>query len=255
MRSIIAIFGGTLKEGVRSKLFWGILVFALLLFLSTMVVSELSFAEKEKIIADLGLSLISAFGLIAAVILGTDLIYRDIQNGTIQIILARPVKRWKYVAGKYLGLMAIIGVNLLLLSLMLLFVLLIYVGKPCIYLLRSLYTIFLELSLIASIGVFFSTFSTSQLLSSLVTLGLFIIGHSLDILRMSAGKSGKFLGFLLKSLAVIFPDLDFYDIKIKVIHGLPLESSYYSEILLYTLGYVIFILFLASLIMERREFR
>ena len=255
MRSIIAIFGGTLKEGVRSKLFWGILVFALLLFLSTMVVSELSFAEKEKIIADLGLSLISAFGLIAAVILGTDLIYRDIQNGTIQIILARPVKRWKYVAGKYLGLMAIIGVNLLLLSLMLLFVLLIYVGKPCIYLLRSLYTIFLELSLIASIGVFFSTFSTSQLLSSLVTLGLFIIGHSLDILRMSAGKSGKFLGFLLKSLAVIFPDLDFYDIKIKVIHGLPLESSYYGEILLYTLGYVIFILFLASLIMERREFR
>ena len=255
MRTIIAIFSGTLKEGTRSKLFWGILVFALLLFLSTMVVSELSFAEKEKIIADLGLSLISAFGLIAAVILGTDLIHRDIQNGTIQIILARPVKRWKYVAGKYLGLMAIIGANLFFLTLMLLFVLLVYVGRPCFHLLRSLYTIFLELSLIASIGVFFSTFSTSQLLSSLVTLGLFIIGHSLDILRMSAAKSGRFLGFLLKSLTLIFPDLDFYDIKIKVIHNLPLEGSYYIEILLYSLGYIILILFFSSLIMERREFR
>ncbi len=255
MRSILALQKATLKEGIRSKLFWSIIVFALLLFLTTLVISEFSLAEKEKIIADLGLSLISVFGVAVAVLLGTDLVFKDIEKHSIHVILARPVKRWHYVLGKYLGLMTIIALNIILLAAMLAVVHLLYVGKPCFHLFKALYTIYLELGVIAAIATFFSTFSTSQLISALVTLALFVICHSLEVLKMTADRSGGAVRVILKTLAIILPDLDFFDIKLKVIHQLQIPGSYYYNILLYALGYTILILFLASLIMERREFK
>src|SRR5690606_10208782 len=46
---------------------------------------------------------ISLYGVIVAVVLGASSLYQELQLKTIFPILARPLRRWEYLLGKYLG--------------------------------------------------------------------------------------------------------------------------------------------------------
>lgn len=48
-------------------------------------------------------SLLSAFGSLLAVWASADAIWAEIQSGTVLAVLARPLRRWEFLAGKFLG--------------------------------------------------------------------------------------------------------------------------------------------------------
>ena len=62
LKPIFSIAKATFKEGIRSKIFYNIFIFGLLIVCSSMVLNKMTVGDETKIIKDLGLSCISIFG-------------------------------------------------------------------------------------------------------------------------------------------------------------------------------------------------
>ncbi len=114
--------------------------------------------------------------------------------------------------------------------------------------------IFLELVLITAVAILFSSFST-PILSSLFALAFYLIGHlswglELIIKKMTPGAGRT----LVRALYLVLPDLENFNFKTEVVHGLPIPPGIYLSSFLYGVCYTAFILGLAVLIFRRRDF-
>ena len=59
-----------------------------------------------KYMKDFSLMSVSLFGVIIAVVLGVNLLHQELGRKTIFNILSKPVARWQFIVGKFLGLLA-----------------------------------------------------------------------------------------------------------------------------------------------------
>ena len=55
------------------------------------------------------MSLLSGFGSLLAAWAAADAVWSDIRSGTILAVLARPVRRWEFLLGKFLGVQLLMG--------------------------------------------------------------------------------------------------------------------------------------------------
>jgi ABC-type transport system involved in multi-copper enzyme maturation permease subunit len=113
---------------------------------------------------------------------------------------------------------------------------------------------FLELVLITAVAILFSSFST-PILSSLFALGFTFIGHLSWGLKLILQKMKPGLGrTLVRGLHLVLPDLENFNFRTEVVHGLPIPPGIYLSSALYGVCYTAFILGLAVLIFRRRDF-
>jgi len=102
---ILAIASNTYREAVRARLLLGILGLSLATSFYSVIVAALSLHNEVRVVADLGVAALSLYGVVVAVVLGSTSLYRELEQKTIFPVLSRPVRRWEYVVGKYLGTM------------------------------------------------------------------------------------------------------------------------------------------------------
>jgi ABC-type transport system involved in multi-copper enzyme maturation permease subunit len=102
----------TVREALRQKLAVNLLVFAVALVSASFVISQLTFGEQYRVIVNIALSSMEIFGTLIAVFLGANLVAGDVQRRTVYAIVAKPVSRAQYVAGRYLGLVVTTTLNL-----------------------------------------------------------------------------------------------------------------------------------------------
>jgi len=113
---ILAVTLNTFREAIRHKVLYLLIGFALLVNASAKMIEPLALGEHSKITRDLGLSALTLFGLLIAIFVGTRLVYEEIEKKTLYIILPKPVRRWEFLLGKYLGLILVITTSLILIS-------------------------------------------------------------------------------------------------------------------------------------------
>lgn len=123
MSAIIAIAYNTFKEAIRNRILYVIVIFALIILGSSGILSDLTITGEEKIIKDLGLASINFFGLLIAVFVGIGLVYNEMDKKTIYTIISKPIDRYQFILGKFLGLLLTIYVIQLFMTLFFLFVL------------------------------------------------------------------------------------------------------------------------------------
>src|SRR6185295_16727564 len=99
------------RESVRDRMLYGIAVFALLLVGASLLIGQITAGQDLKIIKDLGLATIELAGMLMAVFIGLGLVSREIERRSIYGLLAKPLPRWEFVVGKYIGLVLTIAVN------------------------------------------------------------------------------------------------------------------------------------------------
>ena len=73
-----------------------------------LVLGEMAIKEEARVARDIGLAGISLFGSLTAIFLGVFLLYTEVQRRTIHAIGAKPIERWEFVVGKYLGMALIL---------------------------------------------------------------------------------------------------------------------------------------------------
>jgi ABC-type transport system involved in multi-copper enzyme maturation permease subunit len=254
MPKFIPIAGITVKEGIRSRLYLVIFFFAVLFLLSSIALSDFTFAERKKILTDLGLTFLILFGLIVSVVLGITLIHRDLDERSIYFILSKPLKRSSYLVGKYLGLLLILVFNLLFMMAIHILLLLLVAKEFEPNLFLAVYPIFLELSLIAAFTIFYASFTTPALVV-FFTISTYIIGHSLDILQFTVKKTSGIPHYILKGVTYIFPNLDFLDFKSAIIYHQRVGFEEFLWVTLYVLIYIGALLYFAKVIFEGRELK
>src|SRR5271155_2920839 len=100
---VIAIALNTYREAVRARLLLGVFALGLATCAYAMVVGAQSLHNELRTVADIGAASFSLYGVIAAVVLGSTSLYRELEHRTVFPILSRPIRRSEYLVGKFAG--------------------------------------------------------------------------------------------------------------------------------------------------------
>jgi len=254
MRKISAISFNTFREAIKDKILYNLLIFSLLIIVASVFLGNLTIGENEKIIKDVGLASMSVFGMLISTFVGISLVYKEIDRKTIYTVITKPIRRSEFLLGKYLGLLLTLFINISIMAFALFTTLKMQKYSFNISLLYAIVLIFLELVLITSIAIMFSTFSTPTL-SAIFTLSFYIIGHMTDDL-LSFGREAKSatLRLFTKICYYTFPNLESFNIRAEMVRGIPVSAQYIMYTILYGIFYSAIIFLLSTLIFRRREF-
>ncbi len=254
---VLAIAGNTFREAVRDRVLYNLILFALLLIGAAVLFGTISVGIESTIMVTLGLSSISVFGLFMAIFIGIGLVSKEIDRKTLYNILSKPVARYEFILGKYLGLLATLLVNTSIMTVGY-FLALLYVNKQLsrhdLLGLEAIYFILLQLSLVTAVALFFSCIST-PVLSSLFTFLIFIIGNVSGNIRWFGEASGsKAVEWLAAALYYVLPNFSNFNVITSVAHRQEIPVYLFEANSLYTLLYVTLLLAGSVLIFEEREF-
>jgi ABC-type transport system involved in multi-copper enzyme maturation permease subunit len=115
--------------------------------------------------------------------------------------------------------------------------------------------ILVELMVVTAVAVFFSTFSTPTL-SAMLTLGVWVIGRfSSDLVEFASKTEDPVRKALVTGVHYLLPNLEKFDVKHLVVYGMPIEPSYVAAAAGYGALYIVFLIALATVIFERRDFK
>src|ERR687897_497796 len=111
MRAISWVAVNVFRESVRDRVPYNLVLFATLLIGSSYLLGQLTAGQDVKIIKDLGLAATSVFGLFIAIFIGIGLVSKEVERRSVYAVLSKPVSRPQFIAGKYLGLVLTLAVN------------------------------------------------------------------------------------------------------------------------------------------------
>jgi ABC-type transport system involved in multi-copper enzyme maturation permease subunit len=257
------------KEGARDRVLFTVVGFSVLLFGAALLLGQLTAGQDLKIIKDLGLSVIEVSGVLMSVLIGVGLVAREIDKRSIYGLLARPLRRWEFILGKYVGLLMTLAGNLAVMTVALYAVLawMQWTAAPVVRasweapaldpaILVSVVLVMAALAVLTAIARFFSAFASSALWSTLFSLGVFVAGEFNDELRgLAAALGSKGAGILATTVSTILPNFGAFDVKAQVVHGLPIPFIFVAMTLGYAVVYSMAILAAAVAIFNRRDFQ
>lgn len=301
MRPIFALALNTYREVVRQRLF--ILVLAitaavlviLLLFpyfttdIGATTDASVS-ASETSMFKDLALNTAALALLFLVALTASSTIAEELESRTALAILAKPVARWQFLLGKYLGIVAALAVAAALLAAMLALAtyLRTYVDAPlnqrqaafglalseparefqalmrnqALTVLPGALLIFCQGALLAAVALVLSS-RFSRVLAVLVTVALYLVGHLAEFITAAVASSAAPLRRGVHWSLALLPRLDLTDLSGKIAHSvlIPGQSDlaavwlYAAQVSLYTLLYAALILLLGLLLFGRREIR
>ncbi len=257
MKKIIPIAEYTLKENIRHKIFYTILLFALVIIVSSVVFSMLSPGEETRVILDIGLGAIEIFAFLSAIFAAVGLVLGEMENKSISLILARPVRRFEYIWGRYSGILFISLINILVMSLGLLFLLYIKGWEFEFRFLLAITSIFLKVVIISALAILISLISTSAISSISGTFFLWILGHVTDHLKYLNYvliQKGVRITIFLKGIYYLLPNFQYLNVKDYMGYPNPLAGTTIFWQVAYSLIYASVATWLSVLVFSRKEF-
>ena len=172
MRAVLAIAGGVMKELMRKKDFFVLLIF---MFVILGIMATQNFFQIEGVtryIRDIGYSLVMLFSLLIAVIFSARQFPVEIESRTIYPLLSKPLSRLTIILGKFLGCIFISVISFTLYFGVYLLFSIAETGGGNLTLLGQSYLFgVLFLCLVSAMVLFFSNFLT---MSANVTLSFLI---------------------------------------------------------------------------------
>jgi ABC-type transport system involved in multi-copper enzyme maturation permease subunit len=252
---IWAIATNTLREAVRNRLLYALLFFAILLILSGILLSTLSYVDSERILQDIGFGAIRLFGVAIAIFVGVGLIYKEVDRRTVYTILSKPISRAEFLLGKFVGLVLTIWMQMAIMVAVFAGVSL-ATGAPFGATHGAAFALLaVELALVVALATFVSAF-TSPMLASLFATGLWFAGSlSRNLRDLGAHASLPSVRALTRGLFWLLPDLDAFNLSIEAAHGLPVPAPDVWLAVVYGVGYIAIVLVAAVLVFESRDMR
>ena len=111
MNRVYHIALNTFREAVRDRVLYNLVAFAVLMCGTAILVGQISFGIEKLVVINLGLTAVSLFGVVISIFIGIGLVSKEIEKRTLYTLLSRPVRRWEFVVGKFLGLVGTLFVN------------------------------------------------------------------------------------------------------------------------------------------------
>ncbi len=106
MFSFFKIADNTFKESVREPVYILMLLSALLLIGNFPSMALFVFAEQMKLVVDSSMATALTFGLLCAVLCAGNTVSREMRNGTVLLLMSKPIHRYAFIFGKIAGVTA-----------------------------------------------------------------------------------------------------------------------------------------------------
>jgi ABC-type transport system involved in multi-copper enzyme maturation permease subunit len=257
MNRIRHIAANTFREAVRDRVLYNLVFFALLMVGTTPLFGKISIGLERIILVNLGLTAISLFGVVIAIFIGTGLVSKEIDKRTLYTVLARPVRRWEFIIGKYVGLSGTLGVNTAAMAIGFFIAVFYVTGKfesADLSLVTALYFICLQLLMITAIALLFSSFTT-PLFATVFSFAMFVIGSFAEDLRGFAGIAEGPERWLAIGLSYLVPNFSSMNVIAQVAHADPVASNLVLYNTAYALFYSALAISAAVLIFDRRNLK
>ena len=253
MNRIKAVAENTFRESIRDKVLYVLLFFAVSTILSSKVLGWISIGQDIKIIKDICLAAMSVFGTLIAIFVGANLVYKEIDKKTLYTLLAQPMKRHEFMLGKYLGLLAIIGVSLVVMTAGSTVYLALMGGVVNAVWFQAILLIYLKLVLLTAFSILLSTL-VSPILGAIIVVSFYVAGHATEVFK---DLPSQFDGTLSKQFLEIFyyviPNLSLFNLQSEAANNVPVAMSYLGFVLVYGLAWTLLLLILACMAFERRD--
>src|SRR6266700_902427 len=258
MRRAGVVALNTFRAAVRDRVLYNLVVFALLMMVAAIAVGQISIGIEQIVIVSLGLSAISVIGLLISVFLGVALVSKEMDKRTLYALLAKPLRRWEFLLGKFGGLVLTLAVNTAAMALGLLLAML-YVKhsleRSDATVLVAVYFILLKLALIVALALLFSCFTT-PLLAILFTAGLYTVGLYVQELRnLPLELLSPAMTAFTKWLSYLLPNFENFNVMAMAAHGRAVPGALILQNTLYTVVYCTIVLAIASVVFSRRNLK
>ena len=281
---VAAITGNTLTGLTRLKIFYVLLLFALLLIGSSIFMAQMTFQQEFQVLKDIALGAMSIFTSLLAVLATARLLPQDIDDRTAYTILAKPVSRFEYLIGKLLGVLLLLSINLAAMSALFLIVLtlreqtvlnettrqmaaappkqmaealrLVHASAFNVNLFSGITIIYVKGSVLAALTLFVSTFATTTIFTTIVMAFVYFIGHLQAIAReywLQTNSAGWLTKIFLAFVALLFPDLQLFNLTDDIVAGNAIPLALLGKTTTLGLFYTGFYLLLAWAVFFRKE--
>ena len=255
MRKLLAIAQNTFREAVRNKILISVVLFALILVGVSALFGSVSIGDQVKVIKDFGLFSLSFFGALSAILGGLNLLNNELKRKTVYNILSKPVSRWQFVLGKFLGLSLTTGVLITLMGLSLIAFTTIIEGKVDYLLFQAILFALLESTIISAITVFFSCMVVTTTLTGFFSLGFYLGGRSIDYLQyfVQQEDTPESVKRLIGVFDSILPELSMFNVANTIVDGIAPSYEQLIACSFHCFFYSLTAITLACLIFNKRE--
>ncbi len=264
------IASATAKETIRQPAFFVIAFFAAALLVATVFVPYFTFGEDIKMYKDTGLTTISFFCMLLALLTASSTVAEEIEGKTAITLLSKPINRRQFIIGKFLGIE--LGVLLLYVLLGALFAGGVWYKIPydlresagtsvdntmrvaqVMQVIPGLVLGFFEVTILTAISVAIST-RLPMLVNLIVCIMIFFLGHLSPVLVEATQEGQQLIHFMAQLFAWVLPSLESFNAGPSISTGVVIPWSAY---VLPALGYCVLYsgaaLFFAFLLFEDRD--
>ena len=263
----------TLTQLVRMRAFYFLLIFSLIILAASLMIQNftLDTSRQLKIMKDMSFFAMSIFCTIFAIVATSNLIPKDIEDRTLYTILAKPVPRFEYLIGKYLGGMLVIVLSIAVMTAILYGTLYVrqqaLIGEiesmelnsgrtedtelalrklerdgPSLQLFPAVVAIGLQAMVLGAITLCISTFASSGLFTVVVAFVVFFVGYIepviVDYWRSSSTSIGALANFFTNLVGWVFPNFQNFNLVDRVVAGETLPSGVIGKIVTMAISYI-----------------
>jgi hypothetical protein len=279
-----AITINTVTELTRQKVFYILLIFALVLIGSSVFMARFSFQQEFQILKDVSLGAMSIFCSLLAIVATARLIPQDVEDRTVYAILAKPVPRFEYLLGKLFGVLLLLAISIALMSAM--FIAVLYTREHTVLnetmrqmssapreevddalnavraaglnidILAGVAVIYLKACLLAALTLFVSTFATTNIFTVVVMVFVYFIGHLQATAReywLEQQSVSWIARAFLAIIALVFPDLQAFNLVDEIVAGVAIPLALFAKTALLGIFYTVIYTLAATFVFYGKE--
>lgn len=292
---ILVIARHAFTQLVRMKVFYFLAVFAVIAIASNFFdlpqhdMPESVGANVLHSIKSWSLGTMTLFSVVLSIVATALLLPKDVEDRTLYTILAKPVPRLDYLAGKLLGVLLLVFVSLALMDGLMTVVLQLrtsvvveqqvalarahewtpqmvealraeaWANGPSWSLQGAVFAVFLRASIMASIALLISTFSTSTLFTTIISFLIYFVGHFQADARnafLQGGHAGQTVigRFATLLVSLVFPDFQVFNVIDAVIEGHAMPLLVVGKLAMIALYYALFFTVASWFVFAKKEF-
>ena len=254
-RALTAVSFNTVREAMRSKVFGSLLFFAIIMIPSSMVLGEMSLHNEKRVAYDVTLFASTLFAVIISVYSSITLFYTELERRTIYTILSKPIPRWQFLVGKYLGvqmLMFVVVVFMLLLSIGVLKWQGLIIDQNLFFAFGTLY---LQLTITTALAHTLATVA-APLLAGFATMALFVGGNlfsQLAVIKKLMMEKENPAAPLITVIEYVLPNLEALNLSRELTYQLHVPADYLLQALAYSTTYAAIVMMLGVVVFARKD--
>lgn len=243
MRSVLTIAKAVFYDSIRRRILLAVLIFAGIMVALIPSLPDYGLGVERAVFGEIALAVTFLASLVVTLALAVTRVPSEVERRTVYAVLSRPVARWEYLAGTWLGTFAMVGVLVAAFTAVDIGVGTVVYGSPSWLLAVGAFGIWLEMGVLAAFGIAVSTV-VSPITAIVAEAAFLFVGHSKSSLL---GEEGAL------ALEAFYPSLDAFNVVAPVTHGSGVPPLYLASMLVVFVGFVGVALAIGGLLFESRD--